>query len=95
MHRISNAEGVSRAPPSPYPNCAIAIRNADDVFRKGVSNCENDGLGIVTVIRVACAQGAGSGWLFQEKLIGKHDADWPDWYADYIVKEQAGQPLPS
>jgi len=30
-----------------------------------------------------------------EKLIGKHDADWPDWYADYMVKEQAGQPLPS
>jgi len=30
-----------------------------------------------------------------ERLIGKHDADWPDWYADYMVKEQAGQPLPS
>jgi catechol 2,3-dioxygenase-like lactoylglutathione lyase family enzyme len=25
---------------------------------------------------------------------GKHDANWPDWYADYIAKEQAGQPLP-
>jgi predicted enzyme related to lactoylglutathione lyase len=25
---------------------------------------------------------------------GRHDANWPDWYADYIVKEQAGQPLP-
>jgi catechol 2,3-dioxygenase-like lactoylglutathione lyase family enzyme len=25
---------------------------------------------------------------------GKHDVNWPDWYADYIVKEQAGQPLP-
>jgi catechol 2,3-dioxygenase-like lactoylglutathione lyase family enzyme len=30
-----------------------------------------------------------------EKLIGKHDEDWPDWYADYMVKEQAGKPLPS
>jgi catechol 2,3-dioxygenase-like lactoylglutathione lyase family enzyme len=30
-----------------------------------------------------------------EKLIGRHDDDWPDWYADYMVKEQAGQPLPS
>ena len=30
-----------------------------------------------------------------EKRIGKHDADWPDWYADYIVREQAGKPLPS
>lgn len=25
---------------------------------------------------------------------GVHDANWPDWYADYIVKEQAGEPLP-
>ena len=31
-----------------------------------------------------------------EQRIGKHDATgWPDWYADYIVKEQAGQPLPT
>jgi predicted enzyme related to lactoylglutathione lyase len=30
-----------------------------------------------------------------EKRTGKHDADWPDWYADYIVKEQAGKPLPT
>jgi catechol 2,3-dioxygenase-like lactoylglutathione lyase family enzyme len=25
---------------------------------------------------------------------GQHDANWPDWYADYIAREQAGQPLP-
>jgi catechol 2,3-dioxygenase-like lactoylglutathione lyase family enzyme len=25
---------------------------------------------------------------------GQHDANWPDWYAEYIVKEQAGEPLP-
>jgi catechol 2,3-dioxygenase-like lactoylglutathione lyase family enzyme len=30
-----------------------------------------------------------------EKRIGKRDEDWPDWYADYIVREQAGQPLPT
>ena len=30
-----------------------------------------------------------------EKRIGRHDANWPDWYADYIVREQAGAPLPS
>ena len=23
------------------------------------------------------------------------DANWPDWYADYIVREQAGKELPS
>jgi hypothetical protein len=30
-----------------------------------------------------------------EKRTGQHDANWPVWYADYIVREQAGQPLPT
>jgi catechol 2,3-dioxygenase-like lactoylglutathione lyase family enzyme len=30
-----------------------------------------------------------------EKRTGQHDANWPDWYAEYIVREQAGTPLPS
>jgi predicted enzyme related to lactoylglutathione lyase len=29
-----------------------------------------------------------------EKRIGKADPNWPDWYASYIVAEQAGKPLP-
>jgi catechol 2,3-dioxygenase-like lactoylglutathione lyase family enzyme len=29
-----------------------------------------------------------------EKRTGEHDADWPDWYAEYIANEQAGKPLP-
>src|SRR5829696_8793335 len=30
-----------------------------------------------------------------EKRTGEHDADWPDWYAEYMAAEQAGKPLPS
>ena len=30
-----------------------------------------------------------------EKRIGKADANWPDWYAEYMVQEQAGKPLPT
>jgi catechol 2,3-dioxygenase-like lactoylglutathione lyase family enzyme len=29
-----------------------------------------------------------------EKRIGMHDANWTDWYADYIAREQDGRPLP-
>lgn len=29
-----------------------------------------------------------------EKRTGGPDANWPDWYADYIVREHAGKPLP-
>jgi catechol 2,3-dioxygenase-like lactoylglutathione lyase family enzyme len=38
--------------------------------------------------RAAAAQGE------HEKRTGGHDANWPDWYADYLVREQAGQQLP-
>jgi len=29
-----------------------------------------------------------------EKRTGQHDANWPDWYAAYMVAEQAGEELP-
>ena len=30
-----------------------------------------------------------------EKRIGQRDADWPSWYAAYMIAEQAGKPLPT
>ena len=30
----------------------------------------------------------------EKRTGGQHDANWPDWYADYIVREQTGQELP-
>jgi catechol 2,3-dioxygenase-like lactoylglutathione lyase family enzyme len=30
-----------------------------------------------------------------EKRIGAADANWPEWYADYMVKEQSGEELPT
>jgi len=30
-----------------------------------------------------------------EQLIGHADADWPDWYALYMVRERAGEELPT
>jgi catechol 2,3-dioxygenase-like lactoylglutathione lyase family enzyme len=29
-----------------------------------------------------------------EKLIGAADPNWPDWYAEYMVREQTGEELP-
>jgi catechol 2,3-dioxygenase-like lactoylglutathione lyase family enzyme len=28
-----------------------------------------------------------------EKRIGRHDAEWADWYAEYIIQEQSGKEL--
>jgi len=39
--------------------------------------------------RAAAADGE-----YEKRNGGKHDENWPDWYADYIVKEQAGETLP-
>ncbi|MGH6866550.1 MAG: VOC family protein [Methyloceanibacter sp.] len=30
-----------------------------------------------------------------EERTGQHDTDWPDWYVEYIVQEQAGKDLPT
>jgi hypothetical protein len=30
-----------------------------------------------------------------EARTGQADANWPDWYAEYMVAEQAGRELPS
>jgi catechol 2,3-dioxygenase-like lactoylglutathione lyase family enzyme len=38
---------------------------------------------------------AGAAHGEHEKRTGGHDEGWPDWYADYIVREQAGNELPT
>jgi len=30
-----------------------------------------------------------------EKRTGAADPNWPDWYAEYMVREQAGEELPT
>jgi catechol 2,3-dioxygenase-like lactoylglutathione lyase family enzyme len=30
-----------------------------------------------------------------EKKLGQRDADWPSWYASYMIAEQSGEPLPT
>ena len=30
----------------------------------------------------------------EEELGGVRDENWPDWYAEYMVREQAGEDLP-
>jgi len=30
-----------------------------------------------------------------EKRTGQRDADWPSWYAEYMIAEQSGKPLPT
>ena len=38
---------------------------------------------------------AGSAHGEHEMRTGQRDENWPDWYAAYMVAEQAGGPLPT
>lgn len=42
-----------------------------------------------TLRRAAAAHGE------HEKRTGGHDEIWADWYAEYVVREQSGEPLPT
>jgi catechol 2,3-dioxygenase-like lactoylglutathione lyase family enzyme len=41
------------------------------------------------LLRAAAAHGE-----HEKRTGGKHDENWPDWYADYMVREQSGKELP-
>ncbi len=41
------------------------------------------------LLRAAMAHGE------HEKRTGKHDEQWPQWYAEYMVSEHGGKPLPT
>jgi hypothetical protein len=50
---------------------------------------ESDGDLASALRRAAAAHGQ------HEQRTGKADANWPDWYALYMVRENAGEELPT
>ena len=56
---------------------------------------EADGTTFGSASALAAALGrAEAAHAQHEKRIGRRDDKWADWYADYIVREQAGKELP-
>ena len=48
-----------------------------------------------TELATALRRAAAAHGEHEKRTGGQHDANWPDWYAEYIVSEQVGKPLPS
>ncbi|WP_262300188.1 VOC family protein [Microvirga sesbaniae] len=48
-----------------------------------------------TDLAAALRRAASAHGEHEKRNGGQHDENWPDWYAEYIVREQAGQPLPA
>jgi hypothetical protein len=44
----------------------------------------------VTDLASALRRAAAAHHEYEEKT-GRHDPDWPDWYAKFIVREQVGE----
>jgi catechol 2,3-dioxygenase-like lactoylglutathione lyase family enzyme len=55
---------------------------------------ENDTTFTSTVELASALRRAADAHGEHENRTGQHDVNWPDWYAEYLVKEQAGQQLP-
>ena len=45
-------------------------------------------------LEAALRRAAAAHGEHERRAGGRHDADWPAWYAEYMVNEQAGKPLP-
>ncbi|WFU06210.1 VOC family protein (plasmid) [Rhizobium sp. CB3171] len=47
-----------------------------------------------TELAAALRRAAAAHGEHEERTGGQRDENWPDWYAEYIVREQAGEELP-
>ena len=47
-----------------------------------------------TELAAAFRRAAAAHGEHEKRNGGQHDENWPDWYAEYIVREQAGKELP-
>jgi catechol 2,3-dioxygenase-like lactoylglutathione lyase family enzyme len=48
-----------------------------------------------TELAAALRRAGAAHGVHEKRAGGQYDVNWPDWYAEYMVSEQAGRPLPS
>jgi catechol 2,3-dioxygenase-like lactoylglutathione lyase family enzyme len=51
--------------------------------------------GSATDLATALRRASAAHGEHEKRSGGQYDVNWPDWYAEYIVAEQAGEPLPT
>jgi catechol 2,3-dioxygenase-like lactoylglutathione lyase family enzyme len=104
FHRTDRAGRLSGPDPARRSYASLASFSDPDgngwliqeVTARLPGRVEEDGTTFTSSTELATAlRRAAAAHGEHEKRIGRHDADWPDWYTDYIVREQAGNELPS
>ncbi|CAN7282387.1 VOC family protein [Phyllobacterium sp. LjRoot231] len=48
-----------------------------------------------TALAAALRRAGAAHGEHEKRTGGQYDENWPDWYAEYMVKEQSGEPLPT
>jgi catechol 2,3-dioxygenase-like lactoylglutathione lyase family enzyme len=86
--------GVTSAAPGSVEDLQLTVfdidRARDDLVARGVDVSEVFHADLAEALRRAAgAHGE------HEARTGRADPDWPDWYAEYIVRERAGEELPT
>jgi hypothetical protein len=57
---------------------------------------DTDGTAVTSsTVLAAALRRAATAHSEHEKRTGQPDPNWPDWYAEYIVRERTGQQSPS
>jgi catechol 2,3-dioxygenase-like lactoylglutathione lyase family enzyme len=60
----------------------------------GRVDADDTSYGSVTDLAAALRRAAVAHGEHEKRNGGEYDGNWPDWYAEHMVKEQTGQPLP-
>jgi catechol 2,3-dioxygenase-like lactoylglutathione lyase family enzyme len=61
----------------------------------GRIDADNTTFATTTDLASALRRAAAAHGEHEKRTGGQYDANWPDWYADYMVREQAGKPPPT
>ena len=96
--RVNGPDPEHRSYPS-YASCSDPDGNRwlfQEVTQRLPGRVDADGANFVSSAELASAlRRAEAAHGEHEKRLGHRDADWPSWYAEYLVREQAGTELPS
>jgi predicted enzyme related to lactoylglutathione lyase len=89
--RIPNAAPTTPTPRSAIPTATAGCsrRSPRDCLDAWKATPHSPRRAISQLRRAAAAHGE-----HEKRNGGQHDVNWPDWYAAYIVAEQAGKELP-
>jgi catechol 2,3-dioxygenase-like lactoylglutathione lyase family enzyme len=103
FHRAPQGRANGRDPERPSYGSLATFNDKDgnvwliqEVTRRLPGRVSGDNATFTSATDLAAAlRRAAAAHGEREKRTGERDSNWPDWYAEYMVREQTGEELPS